>query len=39
MINYKKAKKILKWLPKTSFNKLVEDMVKSDLDLVKQQGY
>jgi len=37
--SYKKAKKILKWKPKISFNKLVEDMVKSDLDLVKQQGY
>ena len=37
--NYKKAKKILKWKPKISFNKLVEDMVKSDLNLVEKQGY
>ena len=37
--SYKKAKKILKWEPKISFNELVEDMVKSDLDLVKKQGY
>ena len=37
--SYKKAKKILKWEPKISFNELVEDMVISDLDLVKKQGY
>jgi len=37
--SYKKAKKILKWSPKISFNELVRDMVKSDLDLVKKQGY
>jgi len=37
--SYKKAKKILNWEPKISFNELVEDMVRSDLDLVKKQGY
>ena len=37
--NYKKAKKILKWTPKITFKELVSDMVRSDLDLVKKQGY
>jgi len=37
--DYKKAKKILKWAPKITFKELVSDMVKSDLDLVKKQGY
>ena len=37
--NYKKAKKILKWMPKITFKELVSDMVRSDLDLVKKQGY
>jgi len=31
--DYSKAKKILGWEPKTSFNELVEMMVKSDIDL------
>ena len=34
-----KAKKILKWTPKISFKELVKDMVYSDLDFVKKQGY
>jgi|TARA_B110000902_G_scaffold172432_1_gene196123 GDPmannose 4,6-dehydratase len=37
--DYNKAKKILNWEPKTTFKELVADMVKSDLDLVKKQGY
>jgi len=37
--SYKKAKKILKWAPKITYKELVADMVKSDLDLVKKQGY
>jgi len=37
--NCKKAKKILKWKPKISFKKLVADMVQSDLDFVRKQGY
>ena len=37
--NCKKAKKQLKWKPKFTFKKLVEDMVKSDLNFVKKEGY
>tara|TARA_X000000950_G_C13824978_1_gene623630 strand:+ start:450 stop:1436 length:987 start_codon:yes stop_codon:yes gene_type:complete len=37
--NCKKAKKELNWKPKYNFKKLVEDMVKSDLDFVKKEGY
>ena len=33
--NYKKARKELKWVPKTNFSKLVKIMIKSDLDFVK----
>ena len=35
--DYSKAKKKLGWTPKTSFSKLVEMMIKSDLELVKKQ--
>jgi GDPmannose 4,6-dehydratase len=35
----KKAKKELKWKPQYNFKKLVEDMVKSDLEFVQKQGY
>ena len=34
--NYNKAKKILKWKPKISFEQLVEEMVNSDLDEQKK---
>ena len=34
--NSSKAKKKLNWLPKTTFNELIELMVKSDLDYVKK---
>jgi GDPmannose 4,6-dehydratase len=35
--DFSKAKKELGWVPKTSFSKLVEIMIKSDLELVKKQ--
>ena len=37
--NYSKAKKLLKWRPKTSFKNLVKDMVESDIEFVKKSGY
>ena len=37
--NYSKAKRILKWKPKISFEQLVKDMVTEDLKLVRKQGY
>ena len=37
--DYSKAKRILKWKPKVSFNNLVKDMVLSDLEFVKKAGY
>ena len=37
--NCKKAKKELNWKPRYNFRKLVENMVKSDLDFVKKEGY
>ena len=37
--NSNKAKRDLNWRPSTTFKELVSDMVKSDLDLVKKQGY
>ena len=39
LANPKKAKKILKWKPKVSFKELVKDMVLSDLEFVKKEGY
>ncbi len=35
----KKAKRELKWKPKYNFKKLVEDMVRSDLEFVEKEGY
>ena len=35
----KKVKKDLKWKPKFSFEDLVKDMVKKDLEFVKKEGY
>ncbi len=35
----KKAKNILGWQPKTSFNELVKIMVKADLEKVQKKGY
>ena len=37
--DYSKAKRLLKWKPKVSFNNLVKDMVLSDLEFVKKSGY
>ena len=37
--DYKKAKKNLKWYPKTHFKQLVINMVSADLEFVKKQGY
>jgi GDPmannose 4,6-dehydratase len=37
--NPARAKKILKWKPKVNFKQLVKDMVFSDLEFVKKQGY
>jgi len=37
--NSNKAQKILKWKPKINFKELVKDMVESDLNFVKKQGY
>ena len=34
--NYSKARLKLKWKPKTSFSKLVEMMIKSDIELIKK---
>ena len=34
LANYSKAKKILNWQPKISFDNLVTEMVESDLELV-----
>ena len=36
--NCKKAKRELKWRPKYDFKKLVEDMVKTDLEFVEKEG-
>ncbi len=37
--NCSKAKKELKWKPKYDFKKLVEDMVRADLEFVEKEGY
>jgi GDPmannose 4,6-dehydratase len=37
--DYSKAKKLLKWKPKTSFKSLVKDMVESDIKFVRKSGY
>ena len=37
--NASKAKKILKWEPKVSFDNLVKDMVESDIESVTNHGY
>ena len=35
----RKAKRELKWKTKYNFKKLVEDMVRSDLEFVEKEGY
>lgn len=37
--DYMKAKKELKWEPDVSFEKLVKDMVESDINFVSKSGY
>ena len=37
--NSNKARKELKWKPKFNFKQLVTDMVKSDIEFVKKEGY
>jgi len=39
LANYSKAKKILKWEPKISFDDLVIAMVESDLELITNHGH
>ncbi len=39
LADYSKAKKILKWKPKTNFKELVKNMVTEDLKTVKRQGF
>ena len=39
LANYTKAKKILKWEPKVTFNDLVIGMVESDLELVGKKNF
>jgi len=39
LANYSKAKKQLKWKPKISFKRLVEEMVDSDIEFVSKSGY
>ena len=39
LADYSKAKKILKWEPKISFDDLVTSMVESDLEFIKLYGY
>ena len=38
LADYSKAKKILKWEPKISFDDLVTNMVESDLEFIKLYG-
>ena len=33
----RKAKKILKWKPKISFNQMIKEMIESDLELAKKE--
>tara|TARA_B100000902_G_C27305131_1_gene915008 strand:+ start:177 stop:1160 length:984 start_codon:yes stop_codon:yes gene_type:complete len=35
----RKAKRELKWKPRYNFKKLVEDMIRSDLEFVEKEGY
>ena len=39
LADFSKAKRKLKWKPKISFKRLVEDMVDSDMDFVSRSGY
>ena len=39
LADYSKAKKILKWVPKVSFDDLVIGMVESDLEFITNYGH
>ena len=39
LADFSKAKKLLKWEPKVSFDNLVKDMVESDIEHVTNYGY
>ena len=39
LANSSKAKKVLKWKPKVTFDALVEEMVESDLEFVTNYKY
>ena len=39
LANYSKAKKILNWEPKISFDELVKSMVESDMEFITKHGY
>ena len=39
LADFSKAKKLLKWEPKMSFDNLVKDMVESDIEYVTNYGY
>ena len=39
LADFSKAKKLLKWEPKVSFDNLVKDMVESDIEYLTNYGY
>ena len=39
LADYSKAKKILKWVPKVSFDNLIKDMVESDINSLSKYEY
>ena len=39
LADFSKAKKLLKWEPKVSFDNLIKDMVETDIELLTNQGY
>ena len=39
LADYSKAKKILKWAPKVSFDNLIKDMVESDINSLSKDEY
>jgi len=39
LADFSRAKKILKWEPKVSFDNLVKDMVESDIEYITNYGF
>ena len=39
LADFSKAKKLLKWQPKVSFDNLIKDMVESDIEALSKYGY